>query len=249
MYTNEIEKGWEWLGIIMKIVLSSWIPWKVSGPWSPQTILGEHYIWTALSLLLLNYTVLFWLRHALRDALRKSSESLLCCLHFGEELVWYEEGIAHCPFMSSHRGHFGFQCWEELCHVWATGRFFNPIKADFPTSSIFFSVLAAGKLGAWFSALVYGMHVCVVSLAVLSSFFPHLYLVFHFHVFVSYIFLCFFKLPHLFFKKQDWVFIPLSKNVSLVCKALASSTLSPFWSTEMSESPLFLMSFSSSYLR
>lgn len=96
---------WEWEG--RRVV------WNHCGDscviMDPQTIPGEQC--TGLQCLCSCWiidAVLLWPQRARRGALRKALEACpaVCCWHLGEELFWYQGDIAHCPFLSSHRGRF-----------------------------------------------------------------------------------------------------------------------------------------------
>lgn len=124
LYTNESEKVREWL---MKIVLLSWTLWMVLGHWGPQTILGKQCIWTALLYSLAELYSAILASASIEGCLKKKLWKLPLLFIVGIlgrswsgtkgtlliALLWTATGDTS----------FRFQCQEELCHFWATGRF------------------------------------------------------------------------------------------------------------------------------
>lgn len=139
--TVSMRKADNGLGLLWRWFCLGGIPER-SRPWDAQTGPGERCIWTALC----------YFPAELYSAILASACSKGCC----EKQLWelallFRVGIGggaglrragrawgSRPFMSDHRGHsFGFQCQEELGHLWATGRFLNLMKTDFPDQSCF----------------------------------------------------------------------------------------------------------------
>lgn len=111
----------------------------VPSPYSESSVFGLHYLcscWVALC-----YFGSACMEGRLKEK-RREPCSAADCWHCSEQSVWYE-GDGDIAFSRAAGGDssFRFQCQEELCHFWATGRFLKSYNSRFSKVVLFSSLL------------------------------------------------------------------------------------------------------------